>query len=272
MADTEITALLDQIEALSAENKTLENELAGSGGNAQIQIAETTDQIVTSSDKIILGYWNICGLGQCLRYALEIAGVQYLDCRINPGPGEPGTAGYKRAWMDAKPGLQSKLKFPNLPYLIDGETTMVQTRAILKHLGRKFDLIGDDPSAVDLVLDQASDFDDVHTGMCYRDFAGAATYFTDTLPGELKLWSDYLGAKPFMTGGTVTVADLKIYETFRKLKLIGSQPSVGQSPFAAFASLQSFIDRVEAIPALKKYQASPAFMARPLNNAHAQFK
>ena len=36
---------------------------------------------------------------------------------------------------------------------------LLQSNAILRYIGRKYGLMGDDPLAVDLVLDQTSDFD-----------------------------------------------------------------------------------------------------------------
>lgn len=40
-----------------------------------------------------------------------------------------------------------------------------------------------------------------------------------------------LGDKAFMTGSAVTVADLKVYETFRKLKIYCADPQIASDPF-----------------------------------------
>ena len=57
------------------------------------------------------------------------------------------------------------MNFANLPFLVTPEgVKLVQTRAILRHIGRRFNLMGDDPDALDLILDQASDLDDKITG------------------------------------------------------------------------------------------------------------
>merc|ERR1712039_259113 len=170
--------------------------------------------------------------------------------------------------------MGENVAFANLPYMFDGEVALVQSNTILKHLGRKFDLLGDPASAdiVDLVLDEMTDFDGQSTGRCYRDFESMKPYCEDVLPGKLKDWEKLLGDKPFVTGERVSVADLKLYETLRKLQIIEFQPQIGTKTLAGFKKLQAFIARVEAIPAISAYMNSGNFMARPLNNEHAQFK
>lgn len=242
---------------------------------ATVVVARTPDEIPTApvSGKITTVYWNICGLGQSVRYALELAGVEYCDVRVHWGPGAPGTPEYKQAWFQRKPALAEVVHFPNLPYLLDGDVALSQSNTILKHIGRKYDLLGDPSVAhiVDLVLDQTADFDGQSTGLSYsQGLPGLKAYCDGPLRGTLAQWARLLGGKPFMTGDKVTVADLKIYETLRKLRLIEQQ--VGTTALAEHPPLLQFIDRVEALPAMKAYLASSQYMARPLNNEHALFK
>jgi len=246
------------------------------GPKATVIVAATPEAIPAAAvdGKITTVYWNICGLGQPIRYALELAGVEYVDVRVEPGPGAAGTPEYKKMWFDRKPAVGENVIFPNLPYMIDGEVALAQSNTILKHLGRKFGLMGDPASAdiVDLVLDQMADFDGESTGRCYRDFASMKAYCEDLLPGKLKDWERLLGDKPFVTGGQISVADLKLYETLRKLQIIEFQPQINTKTLAGFAKLQAFIKRVEALPAMSAYMDGSTFMPRPLNNEHAQFK
>jgi len=239
-------------------------------------IADSPDKIPTApvEGKITTVYWDICGLGQPIRYALELAGADYADVRVDPGPGAPGTPGYKKMWFDKKPELDQAICFPNLPYMLDGGVALAQSNTILRYIGRKFDLMGDPASAhlVDLVLDQTADFDGESTGRCYRDFLSMKPYCQEELVGKLEHWTRLLGSKPFMTCDRVTVADLKIYETLRKLRLIEQQPAIGTATLQRFPALLAFMDRVEALPAMQAYFKSGSFMERPLNNVHAQFK
>lgn len=236
---------------------------------ATVILAKSADQVPKSAvdGKPTTVYWDICGLGQCPRYALELANVDYVDCRIDAGSAD--AADYKAVWLEeAKPKMDSLL-FPNLPYFLDSEVKLTQSNAILRYLGRKYGLLGDAEHLCDQALEQATDLDNSLTGPCYRDFASLAKVFADVLPGKLAKWVECLGKKKFMTGETVTIADCKVYETFRKIKLIAEHQ--GSAPVLDEALL-AFMARFEAIPAIAAYQASPNYLARPLNNPHAQFR
>jgi len=219
--------------------------------------------------KPTLVYWDICGLAQPIRLALECAGVEYFDVRIEAG--EAGTAGYKQTWFKRKAEVGAAgTRFPNLPYFMDATRKLPQSNAILSYIGRAHGLIGPEPDLVDLVLQQTSDLDDTITGACYRNFAGLATFLDRGLAPALEEWKLLLADKPFTTGPVLTVADLKIYETFRKIKIIEAEH--GTQVFARFPELEAFLDRVRAHPNLVAYRASPAHIERPLNNPHAQFR
>ena len=64
-------------------------------------------------------------LGECIRYLLSHAGVDFVTKRIDD-MGE---------WQREKYTLG--LDFPNLPYYMEGDTKLTQTVAILRFLGRK---------------------------------------------------------------------------------------------------------------------------------------
>ncbi|EGB11214.1 hypothetical protein AURANDRAFT_61543 [Aureococcus anophagefferens] len=180
-------------------------------------------------------YWDICGLGQCPRYALELAGVDYVDVRVDAG--DASAPDYKAIWLQqAKPGTTAAgLHFSNLPYYLDADAT---------------------------------DLDNAITGPCYRDFAALKPFFLDVLPEKLDAWAARLGGGPYVTGASLSIGDLKIYETLRKLALI--EKAQGTAVLARYASLAAFVARVDVD--LGTYRASPAFLERPLNNPHAQFR
>jgi glutathione S-transferase len=84
-----------------------------------------------------LCYWDIRGLAQPIRLLLEYTGTQYEDKKLSCGP--PPSFD-KSCWLDNKFSLG--LDFPNLPYYIDGDVKLTQSNAILKHIGRKNNLVG----------------------------------------------------------------------------------------------------------------------------------
>lgn len=82
------------------------------------------------SEPITLGYWNVQGVAHSIRLLLKVANADYKDRLYDENE--------KQIWFDEKPNIG--LDFPNLPYLIDGETKLTQSLAILRYLGRKFNL------------------------------------------------------------------------------------------------------------------------------------
>eukprot|EP00633_Aureoumbra_lagunensis_P008527 CAMPEP_0197323034 /NCGR_PEP_ID=MMETSP0891-20130614/70271_1 /TAXON_ID=44058 ORGANISM="Aureoumbra lagunensis, Strain CCMP1510" /NCGR_SAMPLE_ID=MMETSP0891 /ASSEMBLY_ACC=CAM_ASM_000534 /LENGTH=237 /DNA_ID=CAMNT_0042815581 /DNA_START=350 /DNA_END=1063 /DNA_ORIENTATION=- len=216
-------------------------------------------------------YWDICGLQAPIRLALALANADYVEVRLDPG--DPNTPDYKGAWFAKKPALSKKgCPFPNLPYamMTDG-SYLVQSNAILRAIGYKYNLIAHNISLMDQALDQATDLDATITGACYRDFSSLKLYFIQKLPQQLHDWAKFLGDKPFMAGDSVSIADCKVYEIFRKLQIIANEHALPDL-FAATPQLATYIQRFESIPAISKYQASDTYMSRPLNNPHAQFR
>lgn len=59
--------------------------------------------------KIILGYWPTAGLGQPIRFLLSALGADWEDKLYTA----------REQWFDQDKQALG-LKFPNLPYLIDG--------------------------------------------------------------------------------------------------------------------------------------------------------
>ena len=95
-------------------------------------------------------------LAQPIRLLLEYAGADYKDVQYACGPAPKFDLS---PWLNVKNTLG--LDYPNLPYLIDGHIKITQSNAILRYLGRKFDLDGkaeEDRVQVDIMLDNAMDF------------------------------------------------------------------------------------------------------------------
>jgi glutathione S-transferase len=68
-----------------------------------------------------LGYWDIRGLAEPIRYLLKYAGVKFNDKRYEFGPGSSMTEleSIRKNWSPDKFNLG--LDFPNLPFYIDGD-------------------------------------------------------------------------------------------------------------------------------------------------------
>ena len=161
----------------------------------------------------------------------------------------------------------ASVPFPNLPYLLDAtgnkHVALVQTRAILRHIGRKYHLLGDDIDTFDVLLDECSDFDDVLTGLSYGNFDSAKSVFEEELRPKLQQFTAHLErAGPFLNGKDPCVADFKFFDTLSKLKV--AEQEAGTHIVASSPAIMEYVSRVENLPAIAAYLASSAFLDRPL--------
>ncbi|CAF1118285.1 unnamed protein product [Didymodactylos carnosus] len=98
---------------------------------------------------MILGYWNICGLIEPSRMILRYTKTPFINqtYAFQDGPN------YATHILRINP-------FPNLPYLIDGDIKLTQSKVILRHLGRKFNMMGKTEKEIvicELLIDQLFD-------------------------------------------------------------------------------------------------------------------
>lgn len=84
-----------------------------------------SDQIQLDKSKPILGYWKIRGLASNIRYQLIYCGVDFEMLEYEQGDAPDFS---NQTWLDAKYKLG--LKFPNLPFFIDGDFSLTETMAI----------------------------------------------------------------------------------------------------------------------------------------------
>ncbi|OQR72837.1 glutathione S-transferase Mu 1-like [Tropilaelaps mercedesae] len=205
-----------------------------------------------------LGYWDIRGLAQPIRFLLAYKEVDYEDKRYSCGPPPDFD---KSQWLDEKFTLG--LDFPNLPYLIDGDVKLTQSLAILRYLARKFDLDGqscEEKRRVELVEQQLADFRMNWVRLCYSPkFTEERDAYEQSLPNNLKAFSEYLGERPFFAGDRLTYVDFLVYE------MLAQHFVFSKTSFANFKNLTDFIDRIEALPTLKKYLDSETCIKWPFN-------
>jgi len=165
--------------------------------------------------KAILGYWNIRGLAQPIRLALEYTQTPYEDKLYVAGE----APGYSRDdWLSHKPHLG--LAFPNLPYFIDGKFKLTESNAILRYIGSKNNLCGataEEGAIVDMVLGHAYDWRStvskyVYSGKKYDEVK-------DNLQVEytkyLKDFEGYISNKnnkKYIAGDSISIADFVVYE------------------------------------------------------------
>ena len=96
-----------------------------------------------------------------------------------------------------------------LPYYIDGNVKLTQSLAIIRHLARKHNLVGnneEEQNRVSLVEQQLKDNHMAFTRICYDpNFETLKVDFLKQLPQTLELLSKFLGERPYFAGLTILI-------------------------------------------------------------------
>lgn len=220
--------------------------------------------------KPTLVYWDIVGLARTIRFALVLAGIDdWVDVLLAD---EESYNAVKATKLMKDPNFA----FPNLPYYMDGEVTLTQSMAILRYIGRKYNLMGVSglEHVVDMVIDQVIDVEEKITNYCYTDESPVlVAHMIETVaPVQLKQFDTLLAGKDYVTGDVVSIADLKLFSFLLKVEIIVSDLDIQSiaSWLSDNPNLGSFLTRMKNIPSLKTYMEGPCYMARPINFGSAK--
>eukprot|EP00164_Ancoracysta_twista_P008087 GFYU01011603.1.p2 GENE.GFYU01011603.1~~GFYU01011603.1.p2 ORF type:complete len:222 (-),score=52.99 GFYU01011603.1:224-889(-) len=218
---------------------------------------------------ITLAYWKIRGLGQPCRYLLEYTGLpwecKYYEC--NP----PDFC--KDHWFEEKKTLT--MDFPNLPYLIDGDVQMTQTNAVLAYIARKADekLVGttiEEKAFVDMLAMEIMDLRNALVKVAYcRE---GKEFYQERFDAHFKRWSkqfasfdNFLKDKKWLIGDQITYPDFHLYE------MVYQHQKMKPDIFDKFPNIKAFMERFEALPAIKKYNETEEVKSLPCNQRFACF-
>lgn len=192
-----------------------------------------------------LTYFNLRGRGEVARYLFVLAGVPFVDRRVESGE-----------WRELKPAMP----FGQLPVLeMDGKM-YCQSIGINRFLARQFGYYGSDAIQgleIDQILGAIGDLlpkdSEMTWGLHGEEKEKAIQSFKETdVPRLLKFLESLLGDRKWLVGDNVTLADLAVFEflTASVTRLTGdgwrqSSPVV-----------EALTERVASLPALAAYIAS----------------
>uniref|UniRef100_A0A8D2D1D9 Glutathione S-transferase n=1 Tax=Sciurus vulgaris TaxID=55149 RepID=A0A8D2D1D9_SCIVU len=204
-----------------------------------------------------LGYWDIRGLAYPIRLLLEYTDSSYEEKRYTMG----NAPDYDRSqWLNEK--FKLGLDFPNLPYLIDGTHRITQSNAILRYIARKHNLCGEteeEKIRVDILENQAMDTRMQFAMVCYNpDFEKKKPEYLEILPEKMKLFSQFLGKRPWFAGDKITFVDFLAYDILDQHRLF--EPKC----LDAFPNLKDFMSRFEGLKKISAYMKSSRFLPTPV--------
>uniref|UniRef100_A0A8C8TNG9 Glutathione S-transferase Mu 4 n=1 Tax=Peromyscus maniculatus bairdii TaxID=230844 RepID=A0A8C8TNG9_PERMB len=224
---------------------------------------------------MILGYWNVRGLTQPIRMLLEYTDSSYEEKKYTMGDAPD----YEQSqWLSDK--FKLGLDFPNLPYLIDGPHKITQSNAIIRYIARKNNLCGETEEErirADIVENQVMDNRMQLIRLCYNpDFVAVplhssgrptcllgslslrvVTAFLKTIPEKIKLYSEFLGKRPWCAGNKITYVDFLVYDILDQHRIF--QPHC----LDAFPNLNDFMVRFEGLKKISDYMKSSRFIYKP---------
>ncbi|KAJ6646449.1 Glutathione S-transferase 2 [Pseudolycoriella hygida] len=206
----------------------------------------------------VLAYWDVRGLASNIRNLLHYKEVEFEDklYKIGPAPDYDTSE-----WISAKPTLG--LDFPNLPYYIDGDVKLSQSTAILRYLGRKYDLVGDNEAQtqrIELAEQQAIDLRLGLARLVYfnANYEKDREEYVKKLTTLVEQMDRFIGSNQWIAGDKLTYVDFLLYDCLDFNRLFDA------SAFQGADNVNNYLTRFENIPQIKAYMSSGKYNKFPI--------
>ncbi|XP_045147946.1 glutathione S-transferase Mu 1-like [Echinops telfairi] len=112
---------------------------------------------------------------------------------------------------------------------------------------------------VDILQNQATDTSNDLARVCYSpDFEKLKPQYLEALPGKMKLYSQFLGKRPWFAGDKITFVDFLAYDALDIHRVF--EPKC----LDAFPNLKDFMVRVEGLKKISAYMKSSHFLPHPV--------
>ncbi|XP_037696298.1 glutathione S-transferase P-like [Choloepus didactylus] len=168
----------------------------------------------------------------------------------------------KDLWLQGT--LKASCLYGQLPKFQDGDLTLYQSNAILRHLGRSLGLYGKDQreaALVDMVNDGVEDLRKLCSDLIHHNYEEGKAQYVQELPGHLKPFETLLaqnqGGQAFIVGDQVSFADYNLLDFLLAHQVLAS------GCLDALPLLSAYVTRLSSRPKLKAFLASPEHVNRP---------
>lgn len=210
------------------------------------------------AEQMVLGYWNVRGIAHSIRLLLRVANANFKEELYDEMNFD--------SWFSVKPTMD--LDFPNLPYLIDGDTKLTQSVTILRHLGRKFKMVPEtdaEKDRNDLLEMQLLDWRNDLVKLWYlpKDkYEEERVAHEQAVKEKMVRLSKFLGSGPYVLGDKLTYVDFMLYE------FLDIQRRFVRGLLEPHENLKNLISKIEALPEVKEYLESDEYKKIRFITAH----
>ena len=169
--------------------------------------------------KPVLGYWDIRGAAQQIRFLLTYLQVDFRDKRYKQGDAPDYSI---IEWTNQKYTLG--LDFPNLPFYIDEDVKLTETLAIMNYISLKYkpaSMLGKtdkDRATVSMLSYVLMELGACATKPCYQDMSSREEIGDKMLANiePIIKHMEKTGSK-FLVGNTVTFVDFMLFELCERI-------------------------------------------------------
>ncbi|KAM4845775.1 glutathione S-transferase P-like [Thomomys bottae] len=162
--------------------------------------------------------------------------------------------------------LKASCLFGQLPKFQDGDLTLYQSNAILRHLGRTLGLYGKDQreaALLDMVNDGLEDITNRCSQLLRHNPEEGKIQYLKELPGHLKAFETLLAqnqaGQAFIVGDQISFADYSL------LNLLLNYQDLAPGSLDEFPLLSAYVVHLSSRPKLKAFLASPEHINRPFS-------
>ncbi|XP_077310922.1 glutathione S-transferase P isoform X2 [Lithobates pipiens] len=203
--------------------------------------------------KYVIVYFDVRGRCEAMRMLIADQGVDWKEEVVTFD-----------TWT--KGDLKKEAVFGQLPAFKDGDFTLYQSNAILRHLARNHGLYGKTPveaAQIDMINDGVEDFRLKYIRLIYQNYENGKEDYTKALYNELghfeRILSKNNKGKGFLVGDQISFADYNLVDLLRNHQVLAPDCLSG-SPL-----LSAYVTRISSRPKLQAFLSSDAHKNRPIN-------
>lgn len=208
------------------------------------------------ASKPVIKYFPIRGRAEAIRLALRVAGVEYVDENV-------ADLNLMKTDLGAFP-------FGQCPRYEDEDVDIVQSNAIIRHVGRKHNLYGSglkEAADIDMIIDGVEDFRKLYVNLIYveklaedakteywRAHFDPSTCKDQRGGAHMLYFSQLLKRYPgkYMVGDSISIADIVLFDLLELHIRIYKQHLKAMYP-----DLTAYFDGLAEEPGMKDHLADP---------------